>query len=497
MRLTVGCLFAAVIFVVPAVAKDVPPWRGFAANAQHSAPAPATGQSLTKFHWTMPVDLDPARHAPGGGYELLTHYASPMITAKNTVLVPVKTTAAGDFEIQAVSGTDGHAIWKMKTDYVLPPHDWTPPLPAHLTKQNLLYVAGDGGTVWSRSNPDAKNGKKSQNAFYGLANYQADPSAYDANVMIDTPITADDKGDIYFGFLVIGSTPLGLKSGVARIDANGQGTWISAPDAANDPSMTEVAMNCAPAVSADGTTVYVGISDARTQTGYLVGLDAATLAPKYRVLLNDPATGLNAILTDDSSASPTIGPDGDLYYGVLDSSNEHNCRGWLLHFSDDLATEKTPGSFGWDDTVSVVPAKGGHGRYYVMSKYNNYYGCGTGNGHNRIAILDPRKTQQDQYSNAIVMKEVETILDPHKFPGEPGGATYEWCINSAVVDAARNSVIANDEDGYTYRWDLATNTLAETLNLNAPLGEAYTPTLIGPDGTVYAINDATLYAIGN
>ena len=58
-------------------------------------------------------------------------------------------------------------------------------------------------------------------------------------------------------------------------------------------------------------------------------------------------------------------------------------------------------------------------------------------------------------------------------------------------------MIANAEDGYTYRWDLTTNTFSEMLNLNQPIGEAYTPTLIGPDGTIYAINDATLYAIGN
>ena len=46
-------------------------------------------------------------------------------------------------------------------------------------------------------------------------------------------------------------------------------------------------------------------------------------------------------------------------------------------------------------------------------------------------------------------------------------------------------------------WNLATNTFAESIELQA-LGtlEAYTPTVIGPDGTVYAINKATLFAVG-
>ena len=61
---------------------------------------------------------------------------------------------------------------------------------------------------------------------------------------------------------------------------------------------------------------------------------------------------------------------------------------------------------------------------------------------------------------------------------------------------ADDSVIANNEDGTLYRWDLARNTLAEKIRLNKPYSEPYTPTIIGPDGTVYAINNATLYAIG-
>lgn len=450
----------------------------------------------------MAIDLAPPsepqkKHAGG---ELLIHYASPMVTARNTVLVAVKTSATGNFEMQAVEGQTGTNVWTGKTDYILPPYDWLPPLPTHLTAQNRLYFAGAGGTVYYRDTPDRKTGNSGQLAFYGITNYQANKSAYNGTVMVDTPITADDQGDIYFGFVVTGSNPLQLVSGIARIDSAGNGTWVSAANAAGDSEISQVAMNCAPAISADGSTVYIAVSDGAT--GYLVGLDATTLATKYKARLTDPVSNQFAGLSDDSSASPTIGPDGEVYYGVLENADDHHCRGWLLSFTADLSEENAPGSFGWDNTVAIVPAtavpqyKGG-GHYYLMSKYNNYYGCGNGNGHNQIAILDPRKTQHDSYSTATVMKEVETILDPHQVPGEPQGAVYEWCINSAVVDHKNKAVIANAEDGYSYRWDLTTNTLSQTLQLNSPLGEAYTPTLIGADGTIFAINDATLYAIGN
>jgi hypothetical protein len=46
------------------------------------------------------------------------------------------------------------------------------------------------------------------------------PTAYDANVFISTPITADSAGNLYFGFTVTGATPLNLASGLARIAAD-------------------------------------------------------------------------------------------------------------------------------------------------------------------------------------------------------------------------------------------------------------------------------------
>lgn len=480
-----------------AMAQTSPPeWQGLGGNSQHDAQASAALQGLTHIRWKARVDLNPQL----SGGELLIHYASPMITAANTVILPVKTGATGGFRVDARKGTSGAPLWSLSSDYILPPHDWTPSFPAQLTAQNRLYYAGAGGTVYYRDTPDAATGTLGQLAFYRLGTYQAHKAAFNNTVEIDTPITSGAAGDIFFGFTVTGANPANLTSGIARIGADGRGRWISAGAAAKDPAMTEVAMNCAPAVSPDGKTVYLAVSNGNS--GYLVGLDSATLQPKYEAALNDPSSGSPAWLTDNSSASPTVGPDGDVYYGVLENPfPDHNDRGWLLHFDATLAISKIPGSFGWDDTASIVPASAvpsysGPSSYLLMTKYNNYLDIGpTGDGHNRIAIVDPNQTQADPYSTATVMKDVITRLGPTPFPGSPG-ASYEWCINTAVVDLASDAVIANSEDGHVYRWNLANNTIDQRLLLNAPRPEAYTPTVIGPDGTAYAINNAFLYAIG-
>jgi hypothetical protein len=306
---------------------------------------------------------------------------------------------------------------------------------------------------------------------------------------------------VYFGFTVTGANPAHLTSGIARIAADGHVTWISAPAAGGDKTITQVAFSCAPALSADDKTVYVTVNG--PAMGILVGLNATTLKPKYHVELKDPTSGMPALISPSSSASPTIGPDGDVYYGVLENPfPAHDDRGWLLHFNSTLTKTKIPGSFGWDNTVSVMPASAvpsyhGTSTYLLVSKYNNYIHIGPhGDGHNEVALLDPTASQTDPYASVQTMKPVETILSPVQVPKEPAGARYEWCINSAVVDPADDSVIVNSEDGIVYRWDLTTGKLAEQLHLNAPRSEAYTPTIIGPDGTVYAINNQTLYAIG-
>ena len=88
------------------------------------------------------------------------------------------------------------------------------------------------------------------------------------------------------------------------------------------------------------------------------------------------------------------------------------------------------------------------------------------------------------------MNEVITVLGPTQNPNLPG--VNEWCINAAAIDPLNKCAVVNSEDGHVYRWSFVTNTLSPGLKLAEPTGEAYTSTVIGPDGAIYAINNAQL-----
>jgi hypothetical protein len=364
--------------------------------------------------------------------------------------------------------------------------------------ESRVYFAGAGGTVYYRDNADASAGTTGQIAFFGLDEYRAHRSDYDTAIRIDTPLTADGEGNLYFGFDAVADNPLHLSSGIVRIGADGVPAWTPVTTASGDSTVLHVMQNCAPALSRDGTTLYVAVRDGLS-AGYLLALDSATLARRASVRLKDPFTGNDAVLFDSGTASAMIGPDGDVYYGVFESDNENHDRGWLLHFDVSLAVVKTPGAFGWDDTPSLVPAwmvpsYAGTSAYLLMTKYNNYAETG-GDGMNRIAVLDPFASQTDSVTGVTVMQEVLTILGPTPDGGAPG--VKEWCINSAAVDPASSSVIVTSEDGHVYRWDLTGNRFSESLMLTAGVPEPYTPTVIGPDGAIYAINNSTLFSVGN
>jgi hypothetical protein len=465
-------------------------------------------QPLDAIHWQTSIDLN--------NTGTFIHYGSPVITPANTIIIPVKTGAQGGFELKAMNGATGTSLWTIASDYTLPPYSWIPPFDPALSSSNALYFPGNGGTVYYVTNPDTPGATKSgQLAFYGIANYQAHPDEFNKAIEINTPITSDSAGNIYFGFEVTAKNPLNLtSSGIARIDANGNGTYVLAGTAANDSKITKVQLGSAPALSSDGSTLYVAVNESTNYYGYLLGLDSTTLATKYQVFLRDPRFHAvnSAGLLDSSTASPMVAPDGTVFMGIF--GNPFNgSRGFMLHFSGDLKTEYTPGAFGWDDTASIVPTSmvptyKGKSPFLIFTKYNNYVagevGSTGGDGVNKVAILDPYATERDPNNDGspdlLMMNEVLTLPGPtpdmtYVQQGYPN-AVREWCINDTVIDPATDSIIVNSEDGNVYRWNLQSRTMNQGLHLTQGIGEPYVPTLIGPDGTIYALNGGTLFAIG-
>ena len=347
-------------------------------------------------------------------------------------------------------------------------------------------------------------------AFYGIENYNKDRSAFNAAIQICTPISCDRRGNLYFGYVSTGSPlpgyPNGIPSGLARVSRAGAGIFASARAISGHQSIEKVVYNCAPAFSRDGATLYVAVNHRPIGIrgffpAYLCAVNSETLVRRASVALIDPQSTpdnrLAAAANYSGSASPTVGPDGDVYFGALEANfSSNHGRGWLLHFDEELEHRKLPSAFGWDDTASIVPSEivpsyQGPSAYLLLTKYNDYVQAG-GNGRNYLALVDPNVNMLDPVTGVSVMKTVLKVLGP-THDAQLGGVR-EWCINSAAIDPIRHCAVVNSEDGNVYRWDFDTNTLSAGLTLASPTGEAYTPTLIGPDGAVYAINNARLFS---
>ena len=510
-----SCRFALIVFALSCCWLGFAAERGlaqsttFAGNAQHTSSYPAPAQNLNAIKWTTSIDLN--------NTGALIHYGAPLVTAANTVLVPVKTGATGGFQVTALNGVSGTTKYTLATDYILPAHNWIPAYNPTLATGSFgtrLYYAGAGGTLWHVDNPDSNTpGAPVREVFYtSLANYNANAAAYNNTIFVNTPLTADANGNIYFGFRVQGTAPAPLnttQSGYARIDTNGNGIFVLAGVAANDALIERDSHNVAPALSNDGTTLYVVVKWATNiRYCYLLGLNPTTLQTKFSVFLRDPRTGDPAGVPEDGTASPLVAPDGDVYFGVLGNPPNNGSRGFLLRFSGDLSVTKTPGAFGWDYTAGIVPASAvpsytGTSSYLLFCKYNDYP-FQDGRGVNRVALLDPNATQLDPHASSVglvEMREVLTVIGPTpdanaQSPTFPF-AVKEWCINAPAVNPATRSVYFNSEDGRAYRWNLETNSLDQSLVLNPGFGQPYVPTVIGPDGTVFTLNGGTLFALGN
>ena len=97
--------------------------------------------------------------------------------------------------------------------------------------------------------------------------YDANPAAYDETVFINTPLTVDARGNVFFGFMVTGAEPGRAGRAASRASTPRRRHWVAAATAAGDAAMTKVATNSAPALSPDWQTVYVAVSAAAAASG--------------------------------------------------------------------------------------------------------------------------------------------------------------------------------------------------------------------------------------
>lgn len=500
---------------------QAPAWAGYGGDAQHSNLSRFTASPLGHVKWMTNVDMFPQ-------YAGSAHYASPAITFKNTVVVGVKTGETDGFQIEAHAGTTGASLWTLSTDYSLVSTQdtyWYSVYPFGIVNSATVVAAAGGGSILVKKDADDPASTiKGYNFYQPYSSYLSNPRLY-AGVKICTAVTPDTRGCAFFGYVSDGTAPSNVQTvlgtgGFVRFHVNGTFSSIKAssliPGATND--RCRPVYNAAPVESQDKNAIYVAVADDTRGTYYLVKLDSWTLQKLASVQLYDPNSGSGVWECPCGSGSPIVAPDGQVFYGVMRSYDPYS-RGFMLQFDRNLAQSDSTGkrfpvgSFGWDDTPSIVPSSACamyHGRspYLILTKYNFYRGAG-GTGRNKLAILDPKRDDAsfDPFSRMRVMNEVITVLgttcDTEYYacnintnPADPNVPVREWCINAAAVDPSTHSALINSEDGHAYRWDLDHNVLTQGTYLQPATGEPYTPTAVGPDGTVYAINNARLHAIG-
>ncbi len=322
--------------------------------------------------------------------------------------------------------------------------------------------------------------------------------------------------------------------------------WPPSPDAVAPTSTCgsqRAALNVAPAIAPDGTIYTVSRAHFVTRYNYLIAVNS-NLTPKWAASLkslpindgcNDGTNSSTSVLPlngtpggcsvgahpgvapdtnetpemrvlDDSSASPTVAPDGSILFGAYTRYNW--AQGHLLHFS---STGQFLGAFnfGWDITPGIYK----HGSTYSIVTKNNHYGdvgsyCNTESvcPSDRTATYpnNPEAyfiTQLNKNMNVEWSYQNTNTLSCARNPDNsvtcvsdhPNG--FEWCVNAMNIDA-NGVVYANSEDGWLFAINQG-GALKQKIFQQLALGAAYTPTSMDTSGRVYSQNAGHLFVAGN
>jgi outer membrane protein assembly factor BamB len=483
-------------------------WLQWGRDAQHDGATPAVGVIPTKMLADIVYDPFAAQEQAEENGELLEHYQVPLIDG-DMVFMEVKTGtytscnppgshtpypcgpdawAGENWNETAFQWQNGQLVqkWNYWSDWKPEPNSnaggrnemtvglegWEPVFHAAVGG-GYVYVPGGSGSVYKLRESDGTV----VGDFSPFGNY--------TNVFVSSPLTLDAAGNLYYTVLALDNEfPWTAESrGAFLVKISPQGVITKATFATLIPDAPIMcfnnlipcgnqrpAINAAPVISPDGSTVYI-VSRAQflIWSNFLVAVNTKDLTPKWdRYLFGVRGPGEVSYVVDFASSSPVVTPDGSILFGVLDAAN-----GAMMKFSPQ-GEYLAYFNFGWDSTPAVFAHDG---TYSVILKDNLYVDQGP-----------YFMTELNSDMQPIWAFRNNTIDSGH-----PHG--YEWCVNAPAVDA-NGTVYANSEDGNVYIID-STGKLKAKMFLKQSIEAAYTPVAVGPDGKIYAENDGELFVLGN
>ncbi|HVT18054.1 MAG TPA: hypothetical protein VHQ90_18000 [Thermoanaerobaculia bacterium] len=439
---------------------------------------------------------------------------------------------------------------------------WEPVFHAAISGESV-YVPGFGGTVYKLDKDDGEveahynpfgtsvdpnifltgpiTADTSGNVYYNAVKLDTSGqgTAWDNDVLNSWLVKVTEDGTVTkatYASLVPGAPPP-TGAHCLGVFTTAQLPWPPTPDAVPpsiDCGSVRTALNIAPAVGSDGTIYVPAVHHFSSRTAYMLAVKA-NLTPKWQTSMRDRMhDGCNVYLPpngtpggcrtgahtgvdpaqnrpgagrviEDGTYSPTIAPDGSIFFGTYARYNW--AQGHMLKFS---ASGQFLASyiFGWD----ITPAIYSHdGTYSVVMKDNHYSGLGS--YCDTDAICPPDRTASDPSNpESFFITQLSKDLVPewsfqntnqfscHRNPDgtltcvqdHPHG--FEWCINAPAVDG-HGVVYGNSEDGSLYTINQGGG-LRDQLFLNLALGAAYTPLAISTDGKIYTENDGILFVVG-
>lgn len=389
------------------------------------------------------------------------------------------------------------------------------------------------------------------NIYYTTIKFNGDPT--DSNPNTRTNVWTQDVA----GAWLVKITGAGTASIVdfnsitsGAISANSQceipfpypGSGISLPvNPATDvaPTITcgsqRPALNATPAIASNGVIYLISRAQFDDRYGYLVAVNPDLTQKWIASFRNRFHDGCNILVppngttggctagtttgvdpstnnwpagrvTEDSSASPTIAPDGSIFFGTYTRYNWS--EGHLVHFSSDGTFLNSYNNFGWDTTPAIFQ----HGGTYSVIMKENYYDEVGSYCNDSVACPNDRATVYPnnppryflssfspnlvkewswQNKNTLSCSRDQsgdiTCVSDHPFG-------FEWCANAVAIDKV-GRVFGASEDGNIY--GVKNGKLVQKRFLNLSLGAAYTPTAIDSEGRVYGQNLGVLDVLGN